>query len=157
MAGLVILQVLEHFSNSCEDLADILLWNFLFFLAVVLDDVFQRAIDVAVLDEYLGLVVVGAAEGGGLVGFREEIAGGEQIGVGELAALLEKGRESLHVLLLEHQVLVDRPYGFVEQHLAAVPQHAYIFPRWLYNFLRVVAHSIIIRLGRARQRADRMR
>ena len=69
MAGLVILQVLEHFSNSCEYLADILLWNFLFFLAVVLDDVFQRAIDVAVLDEYLGLVVVGAAEGGGLVGF----------------------------------------------------------------------------------------
>ena len=69
MTGLVILQVLEHFSNSCEDLADILLWNFLFFLAVVLDDVFQRAIDVAVLDEYLGLVVVGAAEGGGLVGF----------------------------------------------------------------------------------------
>lgn len=140
MTGLIILQVLQHLSHGCEDLADIPLWYFLFFLAVILNHIFEGPIDIAVLDEYFCLVVVGAAEGGSGVGFGEEIAGGEQVGVGEPAALLEKSSESLHVLLLEDQVLVYSSDGFVEQHLAAIAQNGYIFPRWLYNLLRVVAH-----------------
>lgn len=140
MTGPIVLQVLEHFSNGREDPADILLWNFLFFLAVILDEVFEGPIDVAILDEYFCFVVVGAAEGGGGVRFGEVIAGGEEVGVGEPAALLQKSSESLHVLLLEHQVLVDRSDGLVEQHFAAIAQDSYILPRWLYNLLRVVAH-----------------
>lgn len=67
--------------------------------------------------------------------------------MGQFASLFEKSGESLHVLLLEDQVLVDSSDWLVEQHLSPVSQHGYIFPRWLYNFLWVVAHSIIIRLS----------
>ena len=140
MAGLIVLQVLEHLCDCGEDPADVPLWNFLFFLAVVLDEVLEGPIDIAVLYEYLSCVVVGAAEGGVGVGFGEEIAGGEEVGVGELAALLEESRESLHVLLLEDQVLVDRSDGLIEQHFAPITHDCYILPGWLYNLLRVVAH-----------------
>lgn len=65
----------------------------------------------------------------------------------QFASLLEKSGESLYILLLEDQVLVDSSDWLVEQYFSPIAQDGYIFPRWLYNFLWVVAHSIIIRLS----------
>ena len=88
--------------------------------AVLLNYIFESSTDVAVLDEYLSLAVVGAGEGRGWVRSREGVAGREEVGVGQLSALFEQGSKSANALLLEDEVLVDSAYLFVEQHLSAI-------------------------------------
>lgn len=111
---MVVSEVFQYLDDSCEHPADILLWDFLLPFAVLLDDVFEGLTDVAVLDEYLSFVIVGAGEGGDGVGSREGVAGGEQVGVGEFAAFVEEGGESGDALLIEDEVLVDSADLFVE-------------------------------------------
>ncbi len=120
VAGAVVSEVSEHFRNGREHPADFLLGDFLLAFAVLLNDIFESSADVAVLDKYLSLAVVRAGEGRGRVRPREGVARREEVGVRQFASWFERGGEPANTLLLEDEVLVDRSYLFVEQHLSAV-------------------------------------